>query len=415
MPGRRAGGWAVAIITAATIVAFHIEQWAVVPNVAVAFYAALAAMLVWMLSASASRRSFTHLPVADGKVVVVVPAYNEDPALLYECVASLLWRQTVKVDEIIVVDDGSDIPVVALDLPGVTWMRQHNQGKRHAQITGLRGHEDADFVITVDSDSVVAPDGVEHLLRAMSDPKVQAATGACVVRNRADNILTRVVDLEIGIGNMVMRRARSRVGAVAPTSGPLAIYRASVVFDNADEYLSDGTYGDDRRLTHYSLMRGQVVAVDEAVVEFEMPSTYAVTFRQRTRWFKGYFRYLAWELRNFDGWPLFLRSWNLMLVSLYPLIVGYVFVLHPLTGGRLYWEAAVYWVVLLYAQAFHYVLDRSDLGVWTRVATWLLVAPLLVPYQALLIRPAMYYAATRTRDMGWATRARLAARQPLAA
>jgi hyaluronan synthase len=384
------------------IVGFHFDQWTGTWNFAVVFYIAIAGALVWMLAAAAKGRTFTHLPVAPGKVVVIVPAFNEDPETLYACVRSLVL-QTVPPDEIVVVDDGSDTPVVPIDLPGVTWLRQGNAGKRHAQGTALGGCEWADFIVTVDSDSVVAPDGLEQIRRAMSNPDVQAATGACLVRNRTTNWLTRVVDLEIWLGNAVMRRARSTVGAVAPTSGPLAIYRAEVVWDNLLDYLHEGTFSDDRRLTHYALLRGQVVAVDEALVECDMPATWLGTFRQRTRWFKGYFRYLGWELRNFTGWPLTWRCWNLMLVALYPLIIAWAFVVWPLAGGRIYWEALVYWVALLYVQTSHY-LGRPGLSRRERLASWLVLTPLLVIYQAVLIRPAMYFAVTQTNRMNWATR-----------
>ncbi|SDU42951.1 glycosyltransferase family 2 protein [Jiangella alkaliphila] len=406
MAGRKAGGWAVAILAAATVLAFHQQAWFAAPrlNFATVFYLTVAGMLIWMLAASARRRRFTHLPVAAGRVVVIVPAYNEDPALLEACVRSLLL-QTVPVHEIIVVDDGSDTPVEpTIHDPRVTWLRQHNAGKRHAQIAGLTGRKHADYIVTVDSDSVVAPDGIEQLLRAMSDPRIHAATGACIVRNRTDNLLTRLVDLELNLGNLIARRARSLVGAVAPTSGPLAIYRAAVIFDHAAEYVTDGTYGDDRRLTHYALQRGQVVAVDEAVVEFQMPTTTRGTFKQRVRWFKGYFRYLPWELRHLTGWALALRCWNLTLLTLYPPVLAVVLIAVPVAGGRIYWEAFAYWAILVYVQAAHYALDRPGLPLRTRIAAWLLLTPLLVPYQALLIRPAMYWAITQLRDTSWATR-----------
>jgi hyaluronan synthase len=393
-------------MTAALIAGFHLDQWGGDWNMAMAFYIAVAGMLVWMLASSARRRSFTHLPVAPGRVVAIVPAFNERPELLYACVRSLML-QTKPPEQIIVMDDGSQTPVVPIDLPGVVWMRQDNAGKRWAQMAGLEragAAEWADFVVTVDSDSVVAPDGLEQLLRAMSDPKIQAATsGSCLVRNRTASLWTRLQDLEINLGSMVMRRARSSVGAVAPTSGVLSIYRAGILWDNAYDYLTEGTFGDDRRLTHYALGRGQVVAVDEAIVEFDQPTTYAGTFRQRTRWFKGYMRYLPWELRNLSGWPLALRCWSLALLVLYPLIVGFVFVAVPLSGGRPPFEVLFYWVALLYTQTALY-LERPEMPVRSRLAAWLLLTPLLVIYQTVLIRPALYYAATQVRNMGWATR-----------
>jgi cellulose synthase/poly-beta-1,6-N-acetylglucosamine synthase-like glycosyltransferase len=71
------------------------------------------------------------------------------------------------------------------------------------------------------------------------------------------------------------------------------VYRAAIFADNVDVYLSSGTFSDDRRLSHYALLKGRVVSVDDAVVETEMPSTPAGVFRQRVRWFKGAWKYLV--------------------------------------------------------------------------------------------------------------------------
>jgi hyaluronan synthase len=401
----KAAAWAVVAMTAALIAGFHFDQWSGDWNAAMVFYVAIAGWLLWTLAASAWHPRYVDRPVSSGRVVVIVPVFNEKPGALYDCVRSLIL-QTRPPEQIIVMDDGSDVPVIPIDLPTVEWYRQENRGKRWAQMEGLRlagAAERANFVVTVDSDSVVAPDGLEQVLRAMSDPQVQAATGACVVRNRDESLLTRVVDLEVMLYNAVMRRVRSVVGAVAPTSGPLAIYRANILWDNAEDYLSEGTYSDDRRLTHYSLLRGQVVAVDEAVVETEMPATVRAMFRQRTRWFKGYWRYMGWEIRNLSGWAWFLRVWNLTTLTLYPLIVGFVFVAVPVVGGLVFWQAIPYWLGLLYALTSHYM-ERPNLPLRTRLLSWLALTPLLVIVQAMLIRPAMYYAIVKVRDMGWSTR-----------
>src|SRR5690606_7641418 len=146
-----------------------------------------------------------------------------------------------------------------------------------------RGEPRADFILTVDSDSVVDRWAVQHLLRAMSDPRVQAATGLPLVRNRTRSLLTLVTDLEMVTACLTLRAARSRVGVVAPGSGALSVYRADLVLDNVDDYVVSGTAGDDRRLTHYALQRGQAVSVDEALVHTDMPHTVRGMYRQRVR------------------------------------------------------------------------------------------------------------------------------------
>lgn len=362
-----------------------------------------AIVLIVQLILAARGRRFVDRPIPVGRVMAVVPTYNEDPALLHACIRSLL-AGTIVPDVIHVVDDGSSTPAPRFEHPKVTWHVQANQGKRVAQVNALLDEPSADFILTVDSDSIAAPTALEAALRALSDPRVQAVTATCIVANRTTNLLTRLSDLEIVTGNAIFRRARSTLGVVAPTSGPFAIYRAAVLFDNVRDYLTSGTYGDDRRLTHYALLRGDVVACDEAVVEMQMPDSAPKLIRQRTRWFQGYFRYLAWELEHLSGAALLWRAWNVVLLVTFPIVLTYALVVTPLLRGHWFWEAWLYWIGLLYAQTIHYLAGRPGMTRRARAAAWLFLTPLLLPYQFGLIRPAMYLAVTRTRSLAWVTR-----------
>ncbi len=121
----------------------------------------------------------------------------------------------------------------------------------------------------------------------MSNQRVQAVTGMIFVRNRTENVLTRLVDINVVTSCLMFRMIRSWLGVVTPTSGALALDRAHVIFDNLDDYVSSGTAGDDRRLSFYALLEGEVVGVTEAVVETDLPTTVGGTFRQRMRWSKS--------------------------------------------------------------------------------------------------------------------------------
>lgn len=400
---RRLAGVAAVAAAGIVIVFAHVGLWSRSPTLSMAYFAVASITIIGLLGLAARGRSFAHLPIAQGRVVAIVATYNEPPAILGACLRALL-AGTVVPDVIHVVDDGSVVPATPIDDPRVQWHRQANLGKRHAQVSGLAGERDAAFVLTVDSDSVVDSRAVGEALRAFSDPRVQAVTAMCVVRNRTASFLTRLTDLETFTGNAVMRRARSVLGIVAPTSGPFAMYRSGVIFDNVDDYLASGTYGDDRRLTHYALMRGQVVASDDAIVETEMPATPRAMFRQRTRWYQGYFRYLGWELRNLDGSALWLRVWNLVVIATFPIIAGMTLVVAPILTGRIYWEGWVYWIALLYAHTLHYLIDRPNLQIRTRFLTWLFFTPILLGLQVCIIRPAMYLAMTKLRSLAWVTR-----------
>ncbi|GAA5025778.1 glycosyltransferase family 2 protein [Actinopolymorpha pittospori] len=371
---------------------------------ATAVFLLVGGFLLFILFTASRQQSWDDKPIPAGRIVVAVPAYNEDPFTLHACIRSLL-NQTCRIDAIYVVDDGSPTPAPVLRDPRVHWKRTKNGGKRHAQAVGLIAEEGrADFIVSVDSDSVVAPDGVEKLLRAFSDPRIQAAAGLPVLRNRAKNLITRLTDMEIVYGCLTLRRARSALGAVLPTSGAFAAYRAEIFFDNVTDYLSSGTYGDDRRLTHYALQRGRVVSVDDAVVETDMPTTPRAVFKQRTRWFKGSFRYMPWELRNLKGAPIAFRLWNLSMFLAYPIFIVHSLAIMPLTGRAVDLTPLLYWLTLLYVQSFTYVIGRKGVSLVERLLSWLFLTPLVSVFQMLLIRPAMYYATTQVRSDAWATR-----------
>ncbi len=380
-------------------------MWHPSPSFAVGVFVFCALAMSAFVALSTRGRRWDHLEVPRGRVVAIIPSFNEAPEVLYACVESILGGSVVP-DLVYVVDDGSTPPVEPYQHERVVWLRQDNLGKRQAQVNGLSGERDrADYIVTMDSDSIVGHDCLRDCLRALGDKRVQAVTATVAVLNRTTNWLTRLTDLEIVYGCLVMRGVRSACGAVAPTAGTFAAYRAAIFFDHTDDYLTSGTVGDDRRLTHYSLLRGQVVAVESAIVHTLMPTTPREMFQQRSRWFKSYFRYLPWELQNLNGTPLAFRVWGTVLFVIYPLMVGWAFVVVPLSGGRLYWELGVYWAALMYCQTARYIAyERPDMTLHSRVLVWLVGTPLLAPLNALVMRPSMYWAARSARTTHWQTR-----------
>ena len=370
----------------------------------IAFYGALATLTGSFMLAGVRWRRFTHLPPAPGRVIAIVPVYNEDPAHVEETVRSLL-DQTIPPDEVHVVDDGSEPALPTVDLPGVTWHRQANAGKREAQALVLRELEPAewDYVLTVDSDSVPDRDALEHLLRSMSDERVMAATGMIFVRNRTENLLTRLVDINVVTSCLMFRMLRSWLGVVTPTSGALALYRSDVVLDNLDDYVSSGTAGDDRRLSFYALLRGQVVGVTEAVVETHLPTTVRGTFKQRMRWSKSAWLGIPFVSTNLRPLVMFFYFYPLVFALLWPFVVALLAVLWFRFGtpGLVY--GLVYWEVVSAAMTWVYAAYRPSISFRERVGAWLL-SPLYPAFGLLVLRPAAYWALTKLRSTSWHTR-----------
>src|SRR5262249_22633066 len=144
-------------------------------------------------------RRYLKNPLAEGRILCIVPAYNERPEGLRDTLLALL-RQTVPVD-IVVIDDGSQVPVApSVRHPQVTWLRADSVRKRCAQVAVLRrfDRDDYQFILTVDSDSEPFPDACEQLLRAMYNPKVQAATGMIYIRNYRDSWVSTAAYMDIG-------------------------------------------------------------------------------------------------------------------------------------------------------------------------------------------------------------------------
>ncbi|HEX4255037.1 MAG TPA: glycosyltransferase family 2 protein, partial [Streptosporangiaceae bacterium] len=283
-----------------------------------------AALIGICLLAFVRGRRFVNFPIARGRTIAIVPAYNEPQDKLYACVRSLL-AQTVRLDKIIVMDDGSAEPVIPFEAPNVEWIRQANTGKRGAQVAALRRfHPDEfQFVMTVDSDSTPYPDALEHLLRAMSSRKVQAATGWIYVRNYRESLVARAADIDIGGSCVMMRASRSMLGALETTSGALALYRSEIMYDHLDEYAIECGTGDDRWLAMRALLRGEVVGVYEAGVETDMPTTVRGTFRQRLRWARSWWWMLPFAFARLSPKQLLSPTIGLIELAIAPLVLSW--------------------------------------------------------------------------------------------
>lgn len=366
-----------------------------------------AALIVFYISSLEMNSHWSQRRVATGRVVCIVPAYEEEPHLLKAALDALL-RQTFSIDEIHVMDDGSvQYPVQAFDHPRIVWHRQPNGGKREAQAGVLKKlrRESWDYILTVDSDSVPADDALEHLMRAMSKRRVMAATGLILTRNFRDNWITRISDINIGTSCLMIRSSRSAIGAVETTSGALALYRASVVFDNLHDYVKSGTNGDDRRLTMYALLRGDVVVVNEAVVHSAMPDTLHGLFKQRLRWGKSAWQALPFAVVNLEwrklAFPLLaVTQWIMLPVLLVMSLSGIFGHTKPLYVA----VAFVSYLAIRYAETLQYIIRRPGMHWTAKLVLWLWTTPVEIVVKVIVIYPAKYWAVFKLRDRGWVTR-----------
>ena len=349
-------------------------------------------------------RSFRDLPIPDMRVVAIVPIYAEKTERVHKVVQSLI-HQTRPPEHIYVVDDGSEPPLIGFEHPLVTWIRQDNAGKRHAQARALSefGPDDYDLILTVDSDSVFDSDAVEHLMRAFNHDNIHAATAMIYTSNWRANLMTRFTDINLQISCLQMRMLRSWMGIVTPTSGAIAMYRPWVFFDNMDDYLTSGSIGDDRRLSFYALMKGRVVTVNEAACETHLPETPRGIFKQRTRWAKSAWLGAPFVWTNLKPIVVFFYTYPLLFALLWPFSVVFLSWVWIAYGIPSLMYGVAFWFVTAFCMTGAAYAQRPSMSFGQKVLQ--VGLSLLYPIWGLvLLRPAAYKALATVRDESWGTR-----------
>lgn len=158
----------------------------------------LAFSFLGMLRHKSIERRQSGLSYWPRSMAVIVPAYNEEKVIC-KTITSLLAASRTDF-EIIVVDDGSKDDTFGVvqrqfrDDPRVKVFRKPNGGKADAANFAMR-QTDAEVVIAVDADGVLARNAIELMVRHFADPRVGAVAGMAVVGNQV-NLLTKFQAIE---------------------------------------------------------------------------------------------------------------------------------------------------------------------------------------------------------------------------
>lgn len=264
---------------------------------------------------------------SDPSVSVLIAAYNE-AAVLPATLRGLL-AQTDPPDCIVVADDGSiDDTAVALagefgllmpvlgevsergeDYPTLRWLRLPRGGKATALNAALLA-VDTDLVITMDADTVPAPDAIGTIRQAFSEtPGLVAAGGVVtpVCGNTLSNRVFQWFQTYEYLRNFIARYAWMRVESLLLISGAFAGFRRDAV-------LTVGGFDPDCLVEDYELIHRlqrygrdnalgwRVRVVGRAVAQTDAPGTVRDFLRQRRRWFGGFLQTQYWN-RDMTGNP----------------------------------------------------------------------------------------------------------------
>ncbi len=289
LPGLRLGGTPSAVETRHLVDAF----WSFVGLMVVARAA------LWLRYRPVAPRP--DVPI----VSVVVPAYNEGPMVRHALDSIAGSRYPASRLEIVCVDDGSrddtwqHIVAAQADHPGrIRAIRfPHNRGKREALHAGFKDAR-GEILVTVDSDSVIEPDTLAHLVAPFqADPRVGAVAGKVKVLNKRQTLISRMLGVVYIFAFDYIRAAQSTFKTVVCCPGALSSYRRSVIAPILDEWRTQRflgvpcTYGEDRSLTTFVLQSGHYCLYQQtAVVHTLAPRTYAGLCRMYLRWHRSNIR-----------------------------------------------------------------------------------------------------------------------------
>ncbi len=271
-----------------------------------------------------TNRDYAPPPSVD----VIVTCYNEQPELLAKCLGSLReqdYRGKVKVW---VVDDGSQnraelLPVLARTAR-LGWrviFSEQNYGKRIAQALALREGK-GKIIVTVDSDTVVAADGIRRIAAPFRHRRVGAVTSSLRALNPDASWLAEAIDTRYGLLCQRERAAQGLFGSVLCCAGPFSAFRRTAVQQVLDRYLSRSRTGDDLELTNLVLDAGYRSEYQpDARAWTQVPATVTEFALQQRRWNGSFYRELPRMLRIVARRDPYLRL-DLAARSLLPVLLA---------------------------------------------------------------------------------------------
>ena len=345
-------------------------------------------------------------------VDVIVPVYNEMPADLEACTASILGQRHRGTIRLIVIDDGSTnradlMPIYErLRARGVTViLAARNGGKREAQYLGSQ-ELSSEIVVTVDSDTRLAPDAVAMITRQFSDPKIGGITGNVAVTNSHRNVLTRLIGMRYWMAFHQERAAQSWFRTVLCCSGPLSAYRRTILEHVMDPYIQQTfrgvrcTYGDDRHLTNLVLALNFDTVFDAgARATTSVPETISAYLRQQLRWNRSFYRELKWTT------PFLLRRpWYIWFDLASEILLPALLLLSVLSIVAYSFTLSIWHLIRWVAFVAAFALIRATYGAVREQKAEFFLFVLYGFVHASLLIPTRALALLTLRDNRWGTR-----------
>ncbi|KAI9237927.1 MAG: hyaluronan synthase 3, partial [Podila humilis] len=231
--------------------------------------------------------------------------------------------------------------------PGPVCVMQPHHGKRSAMYTGFAAllQQGIESVVVTDSDTYLDPHVCKELAFALSEsPIIGAATGDVRIYNTGTWV-SFLSSLRYWFAFNLERGAQSYHSVVNCVSGPLGIYRMSIISDVMDGWVKQSflgvlcTYGDDRHLTNLVLREGYKVKFTHyAICYTDTPIRFIAWVTQQTRWSKSFFREIPIQLGCMHMHSYWM-TYALLYQLIYPMMMIYNLVncIYFGTGSQISW------------------------------------------------------------------------------
>lgn len=248
---------------------------------------------------------------AEAGLTVMIPAYNEAPVI--RATLQSLWSQTRRPDKILVVDDGSsdDTGSIAASLGAEVVRPPSNTGlKAGAMNFGLR-HVRTEWLVTLDADTILAPDALQEIVAAAQQENVGAACGL-VLPQRIHTLWERARFVEYLLAFGVLKPVQDWYRHPMVASGCFALYRTRIVQQLGG--FPTETVGEDLDLTWRLYEAGESVKyVSRAICYPVEPPDLHFMRKQLTRWCHGFVQNLRLHGRRLLDVPM-LRSFVIVSI-----------------------------------------------------------------------------------------------------
>lgn len=223
-------------------------------------------------------------------VTILIPAYNSKK-YIEETIKSIKNQKYKGKIYINIIDDGSTDGSLELlrkmDLEeNIKLIELPHMGKAAALNKGLQCVL-TDYVITVDSDTILHPLAVQKIMNKLvnSDEKTVATAGSLFVKNAKKSFITKLQEWDYTLGIFEVKMLQGNYNSTLVAQGAFSAYKTEALKETGGW---QNCVGEDIVLTWELLSRGYKTNFAQNAIAFtEVPEKLSKLGKQRKRWARG--------------------------------------------------------------------------------------------------------------------------------